>query len=252
MLGRGAPTSPGHFRNTAHPIARATARNRAIAHTNVPSNAGRSRPDHHAPDVHGAGTERAARTPGRELLDVLTDDHSSGPRAQTTAVRHYEGSYSRQRRGRVTAWNFSRFRRNRREAARTPSCCIGCSSTRAGVLPQVLFGAGATDKDPPGPRACGLPPQREARHAGGSPPAGSATAGVAARPPATIRPWPGRRTRPTPRPDNAAPQPNSLRGYTFADNAHDPKLVNELIGERRAEALAEDRAADAPRPRPGR
>ena len=40
-----------------------------------------------------------------------------------------------------------------------------------------------------------------------------------------------------------------LRG-TFADTARDPKLVDELIGERRAEALAEDRAADAP-PRPG-
>ena len=41
-----------------------------------------------------------------------------------------------------------------------------------------------------------------------------------------------------------------LRG-TFADSARDRKLVDELIAERRAEAVAEDRAADAPRPRPG-
>ncbi|MGP0037078.1 MAG: hypothetical protein ACLP4R_21280 [Solirubrobacteraceae bacterium] len=40
-----------------------------------------------------------------------------------------------------------------------------------------------------------------------------------------------------------------LRG-TFADNARDRKLVDELIGERRAEALAEDHTADAPRRRP--
>ncbi|MGP0034218.1 MAG: hypothetical protein ACLP4R_06520 [Solirubrobacteraceae bacterium] len=36
-----------------------------------------------------------------------------------------------------------------------------------------------------------------------------------------------------------------LRG-TFADNARDRKLADELIVERRAEALAEDHAADAP------
>ncbi len=74
MLGRGAPTSPGHFRNTAHPIARPTARNRAIAHTNVPSNAGRSRPDHHPLDIHAADIERAAHTTGCELLDVVRYD----------------------------------------------------------------------------------------------------------------------------------------------------------------------------------
>ncbi|MGO9907374.1 MAG: hypothetical protein ACLP4R_30680 [Solirubrobacteraceae bacterium] len=42
-----------------------------------------------------------------------------------------------------------------------------------------------------------------------------------------------------------------LRGV-FADTARDRKLVDELIAERRAEALAEDRAADTPPPRPGR
>ncbi|MGB8879747.1 MAG: hypothetical protein WCD11_25770 [Solirubrobacteraceae bacterium] len=52
----------------------------------------------------------------------------------------------------------------------------------------------------------------------------------------------------TPAQRSAAAQ--QLRG-TFADSARDRKLVDELIGERRAEALAEDRAADAPRPRPG-
>lgn len=46
---------------------------------------------------------------------------------------------------------------------------------------------------------------------------------------------------------SAATQP--LRG-TFADTARDRKLVDELIAERRAQALAEDHAADAPRPRP--
>jgi hypothetical protein len=126
VLGRGAPTSPGHFRNTAHPIARPTARNRAIAHTNAPSNAGRSRPDHHAPDIHAAGTERAARTPRRELLDVLTDDQHSG-QAQTTAVRHHQASHSRQARGRDhRAWNVSRFPRNLREAAADAELQHGC------------------------------------------------------------------------------------------------------------------------------
>ncbi len=41
-----------------------------------------------------------------------------------------------------------------------------------------------------------------------------------------------------------------LRG-TFADSARDRKLVDELIAERRADTLAEWRAADASRPRPG-
>ncbi len=57
---------------------------------------------------------------------VLADDHSSGPPAQTTAVRHHEASYSRQRRGRVTAWNFSRFPRNRPQAAEDPELLHGC------------------------------------------------------------------------------------------------------------------------------
>ena len=42
-----------------------------------------------------------------------------------------------------------------------------------------------------------------------------------------------------------------LRG-AFADGARERKLVDELIAERRAETVAEDRAADVPRPRPGR
>ena len=40
-----------------------------------------------------------------------------------------------------------------------------------------------------------------------------------------------------------------LRG-TFADSARDRKLVDELIAERRADALAEDHTPDASRPRP--
>ena len=184
MLGRGAPTSPGHFRNTAHPIARPTARNRAIAHTNAPSNAGRSRPDHHAPDIHGAGTERAAQTPGRELLDVLTDDQHSGPRRKRPQFAHHEASYSRQRRGRDHRLERQPLpaqpagsRRGRRAAA-------WLLSTRASVLPQILSQARATANGQDGCGARGL--RREARHAAtarsSSPGAASASAG-----------WPDRR-----------------------------------------------------------
>ena len=126
MLGRGPPTSPGHFRNTAHPIARPTARNRAIAHTNVPSNAVRSRPDHHPLDIHGAGTERAARTPGPELLDVLTDDQHSGPsrkRPQLCITKHRILASDADA---TTAWNVSRFPRNLREAAADAELQHGC------------------------------------------------------------------------------------------------------------------------------
>ena len=126
MLGRGAPTSPGHFRNTAHPIARPTARNRAIAHTNVPSNAGRSRPDHHPPDIHGAGTERAARTPGRELLDVLTDDQHSGPRRKRPQFAITKHRILASDADATTAWNVSRFPRNLREAAADAELQHGC------------------------------------------------------------------------------------------------------------------------------
>jgi hypothetical protein len=79
VLGQGALTSPGLFRNAAQPIARATARNRAIAHTRAPSSAVRSRPDHHTIDIHATDTERTAHTTGCELLDVLRYDHHSGP-----------------------------------------------------------------------------------------------------------------------------------------------------------------------------
>ena len=126
MLGRGAPTSPGHFRTTAHPIARPAARNRAIAHTNVPSNAGRSRPDHHPPDIHAAGTERAARTPRRELLNVLTDDQHSGPRRKRPQFATTKHRILASDADATTARNVSRFPRNLREAAADAELQHGC------------------------------------------------------------------------------------------------------------------------------
>ncbi|MGB8879746.1 MAG: hypothetical protein WCD11_25765, partial [Solirubrobacteraceae bacterium] len=97
--------------------ARPTARNRAIAHTNVPSNAGRSRPDHHAPDIHAADIERTARTTGRELLDVMTDDQHSGPRRKRPHFAITKHRILASDADASTAWNVSRFPRNLREAA---------------------------------------------------------------------------------------------------------------------------------------
>ena len=207
MLGRGAPTSPGLFTNTAHPIARPTARNRAIAHTTVPSRTGRSRPDHHAPDIHAAGTERAARTPGRELLDVLTDDHSSGPRRKRPQfgitkdpILASDADGSRP--------GTSAVSRATGGKPRGPRAAAWLLSTRAGVLPQILFGREQRPRTRPDPELSGfLPNERQGTQAGRHQPGPRPRVG--GRPPATIRPWPGRRTRPTPRPHNAAPQPNS-------------------------------------------
>ena len=126
VLGQGALTSPGHFRNAAHPIARPpTARNRAIA-ANVPSNAVRSRRDHHALDIHGSGTERAARTPGRELLDALTDDQHSGPRRKRPQFAITKHRIFASDADAATAWNVSRFPRNRRETAEDAELQHGC------------------------------------------------------------------------------------------------------------------------------
>ncbi len=120
MLGQGALTSPGHFTNTAQPIARATARNRAIAQTRAPNSAVRSCPDHHPPDIHAADIEPTAHTTGCELLDVLTDDHHSGPsrkRPQFAITKHRILASDADA---TTAWNVSRFPRNRQQAAEDP------------------------------------------------------------------------------------------------------------------------------------
>ena len=126
MLGRGAPTSPGHFRNAAHPIARPTARNRAIAHTRAPSNAGRSRPDHHPLDIHAADIKRPAQTTGCELLDMLRYDHHSGPSRKRPQFAITKNRILASDADATTAWNVSRFPRNLREAAEDPELQHGC------------------------------------------------------------------------------------------------------------------------------
>jgi len=117
VLGQGALTSPGHFRNAAQPIARPTARNRAIGHTRAPSNAVRSRPDHQPLDIHAADIERTGDTTGCELLDVLTDDQHSGPGRKRPQFAITKDRILASDPDATTAWNVSRFPRNPREAA---------------------------------------------------------------------------------------------------------------------------------------
>lgn len=134
---------------------------------------------------------------------------------------------------------------------RTPSCCIALKHASDRFATDSF--PGASDRQPPSPDAAlagfverqGTQRRPAAAHQGPRPraPAG----GTAARYDQAVA-W-------TANPANTAAARRSaaaqqLRG-TFADSARDRKLVDELIGERRAEALAEDRAADAPRPRPG-
>ncbi len=126
MLGQDVLTSPGHLRNTAHPIARPTARNRATAHTHVPGNTGRSRPDHHTLDIHGAGIKRTAHTTGCELLDVLTDDHHSGPRRKRPQFGITKHRILASDADATVVWNVSRFPRNLREAAEHAELLHGC------------------------------------------------------------------------------------------------------------------------------
>jgi hypothetical protein len=121
VLDRGAPTSPGHFTNAAQPIARATARNRAIAHTRAPSSAVRSRPDHHPPDIHAADIERTAHTTGCEPLDVLTHvDHHSGPGRKRPQFAITKNRILASDADATIAWNFSRFPRHRQQPAEDP------------------------------------------------------------------------------------------------------------------------------------
>ncbi|MGP0034614.1 MAG: hypothetical protein ACLP4R_08615 [Solirubrobacteraceae bacterium] len=106
--------------NAAHRIARATARNRAIAHTRAPSSTVRSRPDHHPLDIHTADIERTAHTTGRELLDVLTDDHHSGPKRKRPQFAITKNRILASDPDATIAWNISRFPRNRQQAAEDP------------------------------------------------------------------------------------------------------------------------------------
>jgi hypothetical protein len=118
--------SPGHFRNAAQPIARPTARNRAIAHTRAPSNAVRSRPDHYPLDIHVAGIERAAQTTGCELLDVLRCDHRSGPGRKRPQLCITKDRILARDPDAIMAWTVSRFLRNWQQAAEDPKLLHGC------------------------------------------------------------------------------------------------------------------------------
>jgi hypothetical protein len=156
VLGRGAPTSPGLFRNAAEPIARPTARNRAIAHTRAPSSAVRSCPDHHPLDIHAADIERTAQTTGCELLDVLTDDQHSGPRRKRPQFAITKNRILARNPDATIAWTVSRFPRNRQQAAEDPKLLHSSESTRASVLPQIPF-PGASDPPSAEPRTRSLP-----------------------------------------------------------------------------------------------
>ena len=278
MLGQGALTSPGHFRNAAQPIARPTARNRAIAHTRVPSDAVRSCPDHHPLDIHGAEIGRTAHTTGCELLDVVRYDHHSGPGRKRPQFAITKDRILASDADAIIAWTVSRFPAQLAGARRgTPSCCMAvkhaserfatrffrrasdCSSTAGGS-------ARAHATDPQLSRCstagCARTGQRPARMR--SLPASFPTRGKGTQRVATGRVRESLVGRTAARYDQAVARTANtantaaarrraaaqLRGM-FADVARDRFLVDELIAERRAEAVAEDRAADAPQPRPG-
>ena len=196
--------------NTAHPIARPTARNRAIAHTRAPNSPVRSRPDHHPIDIHVADIKRTAQTTGCELLDVLTDDQHSGPRRkrpQSAITKHRILASDADA---TTAWNVSRFRATCGKPPRTPSCSMAAKHASDRFATDSF--PGASDRQPPGRMRSSQASSRGKARSDGTQ---QLTRGrvresrLAATPPATIRPSPGPRTRPTPRPHNAAPQPNS-------------------------------------------
>lgn len=126
MLGQGALTSPGHFRNTAQAIARPTARNRAIAHTRAPNSPVRSRPDHHTLDIHAADIKRTAHTTGCELLDVLRYDHHSGPGRKRPRLCITKDRILARDPDAIMAWTVSRFPRNWQQAAEDPKLLHGC------------------------------------------------------------------------------------------------------------------------------
>ncbi len=126
MLGQDALTGPGHFTNAAQPIARPTTRNRAIAHTRLPGNTVRSRHDHHTHDIHRVRIERTSQTTGRELLDVRTDDHHSGPRRKRPQFGVTKDRILPSDADAIMAWNVSRFPRDWQEAAEDPEPLHGC------------------------------------------------------------------------------------------------------------------------------
>ncbi len=248
MLGRGAPTSPGLLTNAAHRIARATARNRAIAHTRAPSSTVRSRPDHHPLDIHTADIERTAHTTGCELLDALRYDHHPGPGRKRPQIAITKNRILASDPDAPTAWNFSRLPRNRQQAAEDPKLLHSSKARERAFCHRFPSRARATAN----PRARTpsshkpLPNHRQGTQA------------CHHRPRPRIAGWPApppsRSGRTANTANTTAAQRSAatqqLRG-TFADSARDRKLVDEPIAERRAEALAEDHTADPPRPRPG-
>ena len=126
MLGRGALTSPWtlHERSTPdrpphrekpgdrpHPRAQQPGR--------VPS---RSSHDRHPP----ADIKRTAQTTGCELLDVLTDNHHSGPRRKRPQFAITKNRILARDPDATIAWTVSRFLRNRQQAAEDPKLLHGC------------------------------------------------------------------------------------------------------------------------------
>ena len=125
MLGQGALTSPGHFTNTAQPIARATARNRAIAQTRAPNSAVRSCPDHHPPDIHAADIEPTAHTTGCEASRRPDGRPPLGPAAANDRSSPSRSIvFSPATRTRPPPGTSAASRATGSKPPRTPSCCI--------------------------------------------------------------------------------------------------------------------------------
>jgi hypothetical protein len=92
----------------------------------VPGNAVRSDGGQDTLDIHEANIEWTAQTTGCALLDVLTDDHHSGPRRKRPQVGITKDRILASDADAIMAWNVSRFLRNWREAAEDPGRLHGC------------------------------------------------------------------------------------------------------------------------------
>ena len=146
--GRGAPTSPGLFTNAAQPIARATARNRAIAHTARPVT--RSDPSRSSPARHPRSRHRAAaHTTGCELLDVPRYDHHSGPRRKRPQFAITKIVFSPATRTRPSPRTSAGSRATGSKPPRTPSCCIAVKHASERFATDSF--PGASDRQPPSP-----------------------------------------------------------------------------------------------------
>ena len=187
-------------------------------------------------------------TPGRELLDVLRMTSTRAPGANDRSSPSRSIVFSPATRTRPSPGTSAASRATGSKPPRTPSRSIAAKHASERFATDSF--PGASDRQRPGRMRSSQAPSPTTGNGTQSSPAAasprSPAGGNAARYDQAVART-ANTANTTAEQRSAATQ--QLRG-TFADNARDRKLVDELIVERRAEALAEDHAADAPQPRP--